>query len=71
MYGNTTSDAVSFEWVSEWMYHAVSHEINNIFWKIHAFNPFHAIDIFWYPLKTFQGVSKEISGMKWVNDKWK
>ena len=30
-------------------------------------NPFHATDLFWYPLKTcFQGVSKEISGMKWV-----
>ena len=39
------------------------------------FNPFHVIDHFWYPLKTsevfwcFQGVSKEISGMKWVNVK--
>ena len=38
-------------------------------------NPFHATDLFWYPWKhqktrgswCFQGVSKEISGMKWVN----
>ena len=39
------------------------------------FDPFHATDLFWCPLKTseklkvfwcFQGVSKKISGMKWV-----
>ena len=39
-------------------------------------NPFHAADLFWYPPENirkpqvfwcFQGVSKEISGMKWVN----
>ena len=37
-------------------------------------NPFHAPDLFWYPLETsenqrffcFQGASKKISGMKWV-----
>ena len=31
--------------------------------------PFHATDLFLYPLKVFwcfQGVSKEISGRKWV-----
>ena len=47
-----------------------------------SFNAFHATDLFWYPLKTsgaikwyqgvcllwcFQGVSKKVSGMKWVN----
>ena len=32
-----------------------------------SINPFHATDLFRYPVKTwFQGVSKEISGMKWV-----
>ena len=39
-------------------------------------NPFHATDLFWYPLKTlenlwfsdvFRGLSKEISDMEWVN----
>ena len=35
-------------------------------------NPFHAADLFWYPLKNsgfwcFQEVSTEITGMKWVN----
>ena len=42
-----------------------------------SINPFHATDLFWYPLKNirkpevfwyFQGVSKEISGMEWVNN---
>ena len=28
---------------------------------------FHTTDLFQYPLKTSQGVSKETSGMKWVN----
>ena len=45
------------------------------FWK--KINTFHATDLFWYPLKTsenhrfwcFQGISKEISGMKWINVK--
>ena len=38
-------------------------------------NPFHATDLFWYLLKTsdvfsdvFIGLSKKISGMKWVKD---
>ena len=43
--------------------------------EISIFNPFHATDLFQYPLKTsenqrfsdvFQGVLKETSGMKWV-----
>ena len=41
------------------------------------FNPFNATDLFWYPPENirkplvfcFQGVSKEISGMKWVKRK--
>ena len=41
------------------------------------FNLFRATDFFWYPLKTsenqvfwcFQVVSKEISGMEWINDR--
>ena len=50
-----------------------------IIWNIYSrtvflwFNPFHATGLFRYPLKTsvfwcFQGVSKETSGMKWVNE---
>ena len=40
-------------------------------------NPFHATDLSWYPLKTpenqmfsdvFRGVSKEISGTKWIRE---
>ena len=37
-------------------------------------NPLHTADLFWHPLKTsenlwfFQGVSNEISGMKWVKE---
>ena len=43
------------------------------------FNPFHATDRFWFPREKirkplvflcFLGVSKEISGMKWVNFTW-
>ena len=42
------------------------------------FNPFHATDLFWYPENIrklrvfwcFQGLSKEIIGMKWVKMFW-
>ena len=46
-----------------------------IFFKIYLFIPLHATDLFWYRPENigklevfwcFQGVSKEISGMKWV-----
>ena len=30
-------------------------------------NPFHATDVFYEVFWCFQGVSKEISGMTWVN----
>ena len=41
-----------------------SFEISWIETRWNLFNPFHATDLFWYPLKTSenQGVSKEISG---------
>ena len=31
--------------------------------QLFFFNPFHATDLFWYPLK----ISVEISSMKWVD----
>ena len=69
-----TAMSRSFIWQIYWSQEKYSFIVSQIATsRTKSLNPFHATDLFWYPLiffevfRCFQGVSKEISGIKWVN----